>query len=122
MTTTTEFQPTKTCVLVTELERGMTKTAAGLLLPEDNMKLEGIRPRWGKVYKIGPDVTGLKPGDWLLLAHGRWTNRIKLNDCGEDVIVWRIEYPDAVLLVSEIDPRDRREVAAPHISGYGLGD
>jgi len=35
-------------VLVTDLERG-SRVLRGIILPDDNGKSEGIRPRWGKV-------------------------------------------------------------------------
>ena len=48
-------------VLVTDLERG-SRIVNGIILPDDNGKTEGIRPRWGKVYSVGAGVTEVKHG------------------------------------------------------------
>ena len=119
---TKTFNPVKDKVFVTDLEHGIQRSAGGIILPEDNMAMHGIRNRWAKVYKVGPEITDLKYGDWVLIKHGRWTNRIKVEDNGEEILMWRAEYPDGILVVSEDDPRARKEIATPTLSGYGSGD
>lgn len=93
-------------VFVTELESGPRRTKAGLILIDDNMTIRGIRPRWCQVWKIGKDVVDVKVGDWLLVEHGRWSFGIEGEVNGEDGKVWHIEFPKAVLLISEDDPRE----------------
>lgn len=94
-------------VFVTELESGSRTTKAGIILLDDNMKNTGIRPRWGQVILKGRNVDEVEIGEWLLIDHGRWTFGIDVeHDDGEDIRIWQIEYPTAVLLVStEEDPR-----------------
>lgn len=92
-------------VFVTELEAGALKTKAGLIIPDDDMKLHGIRNRWAKVWAIGPDVLDVKVGDWILIEHARWTNGIRLETPEGEVKVWRVDYPKHVFLVSDEDPR-----------------
>lgn len=91
-------------VLVTDLERG-SRIISGIIIPDDNGKSEGIRPRWGRVYSVGEGVTDIVPGQWVLTENGRWTRMLKIKqDTGIDIQLWGIEYPKSVLLVSDEDP------------------
>jgi co-chaperonin GroES (HSP10) len=107
------FRPTKDNVFVTELDQGVHMTRAGIIIPDDNMAGRGIRARWGKVWKIGPDVTDIKPGNWILIEHGRWTTGIDMELADETVRVWRIEWPKSALLASDVDPREYYSVSMP---------
>lgn len=108
-----EFRPLRNTVFVTDLERGPGKTAGGIIIPDDNVTERGIRARWGKVYAVGPEVTDIVPGQWVLTSHGRWTERMTLSMESGDVTVWRIEYPEASLLVSDTDPFSVTPTALP---------
>lgn len=99
------FQPLKGNVFVSDLDHGPSLTRGGLIIPDDNMTERGVRDRWCKVWAIGPDVTEVKVGDWVLVKHGRWTTGIDMEIKGIHHRVWRIEFPDAVLLVTDNDPR-----------------
>jgi co-chaperonin GroES (HSP10) len=103
------FTPLKNNVFVTALDSGERRSAGGIIIPDDNMKERGIRPRWGMIYAVGPDVDDLQPGDWVYVEHGRWTNGIDFDLPDGVVRVWRVDYPKAVLLASDIDPRDTIE-------------
>ena len=91
-------------VLVTDLERG-SRIVNGIIIPDDNGKSEGIRPRWAKVYSVGDDVTEIKPGQWILIENGRWTRMLKIKeDDGSYLQLWGVEWPESVMLVSDDDP------------------
>lgn len=91
-------------VLVTDLERG-SRVIGGIIIPDDNGKSEGIRPRWGRVYAVGEDITDVSPGQWILIENGRWTRMLKVKqDDGSHVQLWGVEWPKAVMLVSDSDP------------------
>lgn len=91
-------------VLVSNLERG-SRVVNGIIIPDDNGKSEGIRPRWGQVYSVGTDVTEISEGQWILIENGRWTRMLKVKeDNGTDVQLWGVEWPKSVLLVSDTDP------------------
>jgi hypothetical protein len=91
-------------VLVTDLERG-SRVVRGIIIPDDNGKSEGIRPRWGRVYSIGEGVHDIKEGQWILIENGRWTRMLEVkDDDGTKVQLWGVEYPKSVLLVSDTDP------------------
>ena len=92
-------------VLVSNMNFEEQVTTSGIIVSSDNGKTEGIKPRWGKVYKIGPDQHDVKIGDWILIEHGRWTRKIKIDD-GENVKeIQKIEI-SAVLAVSDSRPSD----------------
>lgn len=94
-------------VLVTDLERG-SRVIGGIIIPDDNGKSEGIRPRWGRVYSVGNDVTEITEGQWILIENGRWTRMLKVKeDDGTDTQLWGVEWPQSVLLVSDEDPETR---------------
>lgn len=117
------FQPLNNKVFVTEFDRGMQRTGGGIILMDDDMKDHGIRPRWAKVHAVGPLVDDLTPGEWVLISHGRWSQRIRISDgAGTDLDIWQVEYPEAVLLVSDDDPRDHEVFAVkPGIAPNGHG-
>lgn len=94
-------------VLVSDLERGM-RVINGIIIPDDNGKSEGIRPRWGKVYSVGEDITDITPGQWVLVENGRWTRMLTVKeDDGSETKVWGIEWPNAALLVSDEEPETK---------------
>ena len=99
--------PLRNTVFVTELESGNKMTAGGIVVLDDNMKDSGIRPRWGKVWSVGPEVDDIQAGQWILIKHGRWTYGMDVeSDNGEVFKIWRVEYPDSVELVSDENPLD----------------
>lgn len=59
-------------VLVSEIEKGF-QTKNGIIVPDDNMKERGIRPRWCKVFAVADDVNDIEEGMWVLVEHGDWT-------------------------------------------------
>lgn len=94
----------KSKVLVTDLERG-SRIINGIIIPDDNGKSEGIRPRWGRVYSVGEDIVDIKVGQWILIENGRWTRMLKVKeDDGTETQVWGVEWPQSVMLVSDTDP------------------
>lgn len=105
----TSLRPLKKSVFVSELDSGMKQTRGGILIPDDDMKDRGIRERWACIHSLGPEIDDLVVGDWVLVEHGRWTNAIAFERAdGSAMKLWRIDYPDAVLLVSKEDPRTAR--------------
>jgi co-chaperonin GroES (HSP10) len=92
-------------VLVTDLERG-SRMINGIIIPNDDGKSEGIRPRWGKVYSVGEDIADIVPGEWILIENGRWTRMLKVKeDDGTETQVWGVEWPASVMMVTEEEPK-----------------
>lgn len=106
------WRPLKGKVFVTALEEGVRLTKGGILLPDDNAKITGIRARWGQVHSVGEGVEGIAVGDWIMIKHGRWTQRITVEFEEGTVDLWGVEYPDSVELKSEDDPRLQRTTLA----------
>ena len=100
------FRPLKDRVFVTDLDAGMHLTPAGIIIPDDNMKDRGVRDRWARVYAVGPEITDLQPGEWVLVKHGRWTTGIDLELASGNFRVWAVDYPESVLLATDGDPRE----------------
>lgn len=90
-------------VIVKDMNFGERQLSSGIILRSDDAKNEGIRPRWGKVLCVGPDQKDIRPEQWILVSHGRWSRGIKINLNGEDLVVRRIDIND-VLLVSDDEP------------------
>jgi co-chaperonin GroES (HSP10) len=78
-------------VIVSDMDFGEITTAAGLVIRSDNGKTHGIKPRWGKVYCIGPEQKDVKVGDWILIEHGRWTRAMHINDGEQEVKIHRVD-------------------------------
>jgi co-chaperonin GroES (HSP10) len=95
--------PLRDKVLVCDMEHGDQKLASGLIIPEDDGKERGIRPRWCLVYSVGSEVTFVKPGDCILVAHGRWTRGVHVTTPNGDQKVVRMVESDAIMLVQEPD-------------------
>jgi hypothetical protein len=90
-------------VLVADMNFKERITTSGILLLNDDGRTAGIRPRWAQVYAIGPDQEDIKVGQWILVAHGRWTRGVKLEDGDGEHVIRRID-PNDILLLSDEEP------------------
>ena len=107
-----DIKPLKKRVLVSDMHFGETKTKGGIILTDDDGTQSGIHPRWGKVYAVGDKQEDVKVGQWLLVAHGRWSRALKVKKDGADLEVRMIDEND-ILLVSDDEPEQNR-----HQAGY----
>ena len=92
-------------VLVKDMNFKERKLSSGIYLLNDDGRTAGIRPRWAQVYATGPDQADVKVGEWILVAHGRWTRGVKVEDNNGEVVLRRIDHND-ILLVSNEEPSD----------------
>lgn len=92
-------------VLVEEMLFDSRVLSSGIILPSDNGKSSGIRPRWGRIYAVGPQQLTVKPGQWICVAHGRWTRGAEIEDSQGKKTIRRIDPAD-ILLVSDVQPDD----------------
>ena len=83
--------------------RDTRKLSSGIILPGDDGKSAGIRPRWGQVYEVGPEQQDVRPGQWICVAHGRWTRGLEIEDDSGVKTIRRID-PKDILLVSDEHP------------------
>jgi co-chaperonin GroES (HSP10) len=90
-------------VIISDMNFGENKTAAGIVLRSDNAKSHGVHPRWGKVYCVGPEQNEIQVGQWILIEHGRWTRGIKINDGDSEKTIQRVDL-NGILAVSDEEP------------------
>lgn len=92
-------------VIIVEMAFNERFTKNGIILLNDDKKTEGIRPRWGKVYAIGPEQKDVEVGQWICIEHGRWTRGSNVIINGEQLTIRRVD-PSAIMLVSDEQPFD----------------
>lgn len=103
-------------VIVHEMLFDARITNGGIYIPNDNGKGHGIRPRWGRVYAVGPEQKNVSVGQWVMVAHGRWTRGLEIEDENGPQTVRKID-PKDILLVSDSpeSPTDETFSTAIHI-------
>jgi hypothetical protein len=89
-------------------------STGGIIIPNDNGKSTGIRPRWGQVYAVGPDQQDVQPGQWVCVEHGRWTRGIDIEDESGKITVRRVD-PKDIMMVSDQQPDDDTFSTAIHV-------
>ena len=90
-------------ILVSDMSFEHRVTTAGIILPPDDGKDSGIRPRWAKVYAVGPGQKDpeLVPGKYILVSHGRWSRGLDIElENGEKVTIRKVDLKE-ILLVSD---------------------
>jgi hypothetical protein len=92
-------------VIVKEMSFAGRTLSSGILIMGDDLKTSGIRPRWAEVYTVGPKQKDVKPGQWILVEHGRWTRGAKVSIDGEEITIRRVD-PDNIIFVSDEKPTD----------------
>lgn len=106
MKITGTINPLRDKIFVVEMDFGMQKTGAGVIVPSDDGKTSGIHPRWAQVWAIGPKQKDVVVGDWVLVEHGRWTRGIKVEQEDGSTITVRMVENDSILLISDERPND----------------
>jgi co-chaperonin GroES (HSP10) len=97
------LRPLRDSVIVSDMAFDQRQLSSGIILLNDNGKSSGIRPRWGRVYAIGPDQQDVRVGQWICVAHGRWTRGIDIEDDQGKHTIRRID-PNDILMVSDDPP------------------
>ena len=92
-------------ILVADMQFTERFTQSGIVLPNDNGTGSGIRPRWGRVYAVGPSQNLVRINQWICVAHGRWTRGIEIEDQAGVLTIRRVD-PKDILLVSDTMPQD----------------
>jgi co-chaperonin GroES (HSP10) len=100
-----DIQPLGKRVLVSKMRFGEKKTKGGIILLDDDGTEAGIHPRWSQVYAVGPKQEDVRVGQWILVAHGRWSRALKVINNKEELEVRMIDEND-ILLVSDEEPAD----------------
>lgn len=74
----------------------------GIVLLNDNGKGTGIRPRWGRVYAVGPDQKSVRVGEWICVEHGRWTRGLEIEDESGKQTLRRVDPKDIMMSADEL--------------------
>ena len=90
-------------VLVADMNFKERITSGGIQLLSDDGRTAGIRPRWAQIYAVGPEQQDVRPGQWILVAHGRWTRGVSVEVSDNEHTLRRIDAND-ILLVSDTEP------------------
>ena len=84
------------------------RMVGSIIIVKDDGKDSGIRPRWAEVYKVGPDQHDVKVGEYVLVAHGRWTRGIDIEDENGHTTIRKID-PKDILLVDSVRHEDETQ-------------
>ena len=109
-----QIHPLNDSVIVADMIFDERFTNSGIVLLNDNGKSSGIRPRWGQVYAVGPEQHEVTVGQWVCVAHGRWTRGIEVEDETGKKTLRRVD-PNDLLIVSDEQPQDETFSAAIHV-------
>jgi co-chaperonin GroES (HSP10) len=99
-------RPLSKDLFVINMDMGEQTTAAGIVIKSDDGKAHGVKPRWAEVYKVGTDCEiNVKEGQWVLIEHGRWTRKIKIDDGNGEKEFQKVEVK-SVMAVADQRPND----------------
>lgn len=59
--------------------RFINEAHSGLLISSEDTYQTNL-PRWGRATHVGPDVTDVQPGDYIMIEPGKWTTGFRVND------------------------------------------
>jgi hypothetical protein len=103
-------------IMVTDMDFDERITQSGLILMNDDMEQRGIRPRWARVIAKGPDQKDIEVGEWIYIAHGRWTRGVDIidTDTNKEITVRMVDPKDLLLTADEpiIDETVRDKLGA----------
>lgn len=103
----------KNHIIVTGMNFDQKITHGGIIIPSSDKKLEGIHPRWARVYAVGKEQKDIRVGQYVCVKHGRWTRGLDILDGqGIEYTIRRVDPAD-ILLVSD-------EPVSDEVIGNGL--
>jgi co-chaperonin GroES (HSP10) len=99
------IKPLHDNIIVKDMHFDARLTSSGIIIVNDDGKNSGIRPRWAQVYAVGPDQKEITVGQWICVAHGRWSRGIKIVDSTGEHVIRRVDNND-ILLISDSPVED----------------
>jgi hypothetical protein len=97
-------------VIVRDMNFGARKLASGIFLLNDDGKTEGIRPRWARVYAVGPDQQDVKVGQWVFIEHGRWSRGMEV-EIDNEIFTLRKADTKCIIFVSDEEPTEDETIS-----------
>ena len=101
-----KITPLRDNVLVADMSFDEQKTASGIVIRSDDGKSEGVKPRWARVWAVGPKQEDIKVGEWIYVEHGRWTRGIRIEDENGDEMIIRMVETKSIMLQADEKPED----------------
>lgn len=98
-----KLHPLRDNVLVRDMSFEGRTLSSGIIMLGDDGKTDGIRPRWARVYAVGPEQKTVMPGQWVLIEHGRWSRGIEV-EVNDEKFTLRRADPDGIMFVSDQKP------------------
>ena len=80
-------------------------TASGIIIKSEDGKDRGVRPRWARVRLVGEGIDWIEPGQYVLVAHGRWSRQFECEHNGEKLKLVHLDNKEC-LIVSDEEPTD----------------
>ena len=96
-----KIKPLNDNILVADMNFEEMKTASGIIIQSDDGKAHGVKPRWCRVWAVGPDQQEVKVGEWILVEHGRWTRGVTVQEDGKEFVIRRVENISVMLRADE---------------------
>jgi co-chaperonin GroES (HSP10) len=97
-----KVRPLSKDLLVINMDMGEMKTASGIVIQSYDGKAHGVKPRWAQVYKVGEQCEiDVEPGQWVLIEHGRWTRKIKIDDGEGEKEFQKVEVASVIAMADE---------------------
>jgi len=109
-----QLHPLNDSVIVSDMNFEERISTGGIVLLTDNGKSSGIRPRWARVYAVGPDQHDIRVGTWICVEHGRWTRGIEIEDETGKQTLRRVD-PKDIMMESDELPDDVTFSSAIHV-------
>jgi hypothetical protein len=98
-----DIKPLRNNIIVTDMTFEGRQLNSGIVLLGDDGKTDGIRPRWARVYAIGPEQSDVRVGQWILIEHGRWSRGLKILRENQELTIRRAD-PEAIIFVTDERP------------------
>ena len=84
-----KLKPVHNNILVVDMVFGERLSAGNIILPGDDCKSQGIRPRWARVFAIGPKQTDVKVGEYVIVHAGFAIQVMDEKSAEESLKIWR---------------------------------
>jgi co-chaperonin GroES (HSP10) len=102
----TMIRPLKERVLAELLGLEQRVTSSGIIIQSENGKDRGIRPRWARVRLVGEGIDWVQPGQYVLVAHGRWSRQFECEHDGEKMKLVHLDNKECLLVSDELPEDD----------------
>jgi co-chaperonin GroES (HSP10) len=100
------IRPLKERILAELLGLGERVTSSGIVIAGENGKDRGVRPRWARVHLVGEGIDWVKPGQYLLVAHGRWSRQFECEHEGQKLKLVHLDNKECLLVSDELPDDD----------------